>query len=68
MGKLIQYHQAAVFIIHISTADKLGLFVLMVLQEEVQCFKLASLSMVYIVLIGAIQVFKVTDIINTALR
>ena len=61
------YQQAELFIIHISTADKLGLFVLMVLQEAGYHLNKASL-MEFIVLIGVMQVFKAIDITNTVLK
>ena len=63
-------HQVELFITHISTAGLLGLFVFMVLIEEVQVSNaLAHLrSMEFIVLIGVMQIFKVMGIPDIALR
>ena len=69
MDKLIGYHQAAVFIIHISTVGLVGLFVLMVTLVAQQLSKVGMhlRDMEFIVLIGTIQ-RKVRIIIGIALK
>ena len=70
MDRLIQCQQVVAFITHISTVDKLGVFVLMVLQGGLHNLNCQAhlRSMEFIVLIGVFLSNKVIDVSNIELK